>query len=348
MNDNNNVNSGLFPDYKNNSKNNTQQSPVPSPTSLLPQPGQKKSYKKILIWLLIILIVLGVAAVLISRTNLNPVDGDMKAALKTDYYVKPPQDWNTYINKQYGLSMRYPSNLTLQETPWAWGEDDIFSIELKDDSDQLAPEISIFATTNSSKCSELASKSYIPMSDYTDKKIINGKTFKVVAGNLLTTQGAPSIRGYLLEQPICRIAILAYINSDKKGDSESKAKINSALSNIENIIGTFDTDIESQNDNTGKVTYIYEGSLAFQLDYFHKTAPTIIKNNSYSGVCNVIPLAGGVDIDLMLAHEKMTCKDSKTSYVYYVKSPERNQYLCSDIKHNIVVIPKEPTGLSCM
>ncbi|MEK7095560.1 MAG: hypothetical protein AAB895_01275 [Patescibacteria group bacterium] len=322
---------------------------IPSPP-LRPNTLEKNTHRVTWFIAFPILIIVGFIGILLSYPEIFFKKD--AAFIAEDNYVAAPLSWKTYLNEKFDLSLRYPPTMTLDESPDAWGFDDIYAVSIVGTTtDNTEFSLSISSTPDQTKCSDLVqSDTYSQLSSYTDTKTINGRVFLIGSNDLVTSYSSLKNFVYIEKQPFCKVAHVSYAYGGQAGKDLSTVDFKPMFEIIESIIGSMDTDVK----DTGDANTMYTGESRYALSmeltsiqgvryvasriYTYGPEKSPLNTKSYIGTCTDAALVGTMP--------NITCRESKTEFIGYYKMNNRYGYVCAD-KDWYGIVTNEPKGFTC-
>ena len=158
---------------------------------------------------------------------------------ETSSYSAPAQDWKTYINEEFDLSLKYPPELTVEEGPYSIGFDDVFSLRFKKVDETGDFNLIIFATTDASKCTDLlANAAHMLPADLKRQKDINGDIFLQGQVVLSSVYGTIENFVYMQKEPVCKVAIVPFADKSIPDGAPVKNDYASVFKLVESILGS--------------------------------------------------------------------------------------------------------------
>lgn len=310
----------------------------------------------------------------------------IQAFQEQDLYESPPPEWKTYINEPFNLSLRYPSTMELNESPVAFGFEDVYGVSLEQKtSSTTGLGISIFATADREKCDVILANPFgLPKERYKYKKSINGKEFLVGSAPIWMEGMAMQVFGYFQSSPVCKVVQAVWttplnfssINTKDiaQSDVTSIEQVSQAMNNArqvmsnaaiatlsgvdylplleiaESIIGSMDTEIK----DTGSEDIMHVGESESVLrDQLTRIAGSrgaafrVYEYNKDNTRKRTPSYLGTCEDEVFKSLDSdMTCRASKDAFIMYYKFNDKSGYVCGDAT-SYGIVDVEPKGLFC-
>jgi hypothetical protein len=337
----------------------------------------------VITWVLIVLIALGGIAIPILNHEKGYRDltqNDIPFQKKS-FYEPAGADWKTYINEPYDLSLRYPSEMKLDESFYPYGFNDVAMVNLERAfSSTTSYIITIAATKDTKKCDALLANLSlgVPPTAYSHTKTINGKDFIVGSGNFWTASGPIYQQfGYVQRSPMCKVITAAYATIPdftsesteplfKPGETPdmgtlykrmneftartlNKIDYTDLLREAESIIGSMETEVKdigtTETMYANESEYVIQGYADAANSITYAATRIYARDHSYENLCEDAAVAT-LDRFSQLTKNPEVCRDGPDGFIDYVKMDNRYGYMCADLNETKIALT-EPTGLTC-